>query len=350
MRTLLALALASGLLGQASSPAQDPKKPEPTLKIGDKAPALAVTKWLQGSDFKSFEKDKVYVIEFWATWCVPCIRMMPHMSLLQEEYKEKGVTFVAFTSKDDKGNNLESVSKFVEKRGPKLKYAFAYADDSTTDNAWMKASGRSGIPCCFVVGKDGTLAFAGHPMVVDEVLPKVIAGTWTKEDAAGMEKVETEITKLAEALEGEPEPALKLLTEFETKHPKLADIPFLIDPKLAAQLMAKRYAAAGQFAEHVIAKAVQSSDLKSLQDVSLRLRTPDAGGDKTLLALSVKAAEGMVKVAGEKDLIALVFLAEAHFGAGDKTRAKEFGGKALAAAVTDDQKAKVMELIKKYDK
>src|SRR6266487_2199320 len=86
MRTLFAVALALGLIAPALGTAQDdPKKPEAKLKIGDPAPAFKVSKWLQGTEVKSFEKGKVYVVEFWSTWCGPCIVMMPHMSELQQE-------------------------------------------------------------------------------------------------------------------------------------------------------------------------------------------------------------------------------------------------------------------------
>ena len=154
MRTLFAAVLATGLAAPILCKAQDdPKKPEAKLKVGDPAPAFKVSKWLQGTEVKSFEKGKVYVVEFWATWCGPCIVMMPHMSDLQHEYKEKGVTFIGFTAKDP-NNTAEKVEQFVEKRGPKLKYTFAYADNRDTYDAWMKAADQNGIPCCFVVGKD----------------------------------------------------------------------------------------------------------------------------------------------------------------------------------------------------
>ena len=72
-----------------NGPRTPPKKAEASLKVGDPAPALKATKWLQGTEVKSFEKGQVYVVEFWATWCGPCIVMMPHMSDLQQEYKGK---------------------------------------------------------------------------------------------------------------------------------------------------------------------------------------------------------------------------------------------------------------------
>jgi thiol-disulfide isomerase/thioredoxin len=41
----------------------------PTLKVGDKAPALVVEKWLKGRPVPRFERGRLYVVEFWATWC-----------------------------------------------------------------------------------------------------------------------------------------------------------------------------------------------------------------------------------------------------------------------------------------
>jgi len=66
-----------------------------TLTIGSKAPALDVEHWVQNGEGKfskvtDFQKDKVYVVEFWATWCGPCVASMPHIVEMQKEYSEKG--------------------------------------------------------------------------------------------------------------------------------------------------------------------------------------------------------------------------------------------------------------------
>ena len=90
----------------ATAVAQDAKKPPkegkpaPSLKGGDPAPPLKVSKWLQGEPVKAFEPGKVYVVEFWATWCGPCIAFMPHLAELQAEYKDKSVTVIGFTARD----------------------------------------------------------------------------------------------------------------------------------------------------------------------------------------------------------------------------------------------------------
>jgi thiol-disulfide isomerase/thioredoxin len=67
-------------------------KADEKLKIGELAPAPKVSIWLHGSEVKTFEPMRVYVIEFWATWCGPCRQIMPHLGQLQKEYRDKGVS------------------------------------------------------------------------------------------------------------------------------------------------------------------------------------------------------------------------------------------------------------------
>jgi len=346
---LFTLAVAIGLSAPTPSTAQDDaKKAKATLKVGDPAPPFHVSKWLQGTEVKSFEKGKVYVVEFWATWCGPCIVMMPHMSHLQQEYREKGVTFIGFTAKDNRGNNEESVTKFVAKRGPNLKYTFAYADDRTTYDAWMTAADQKGIPCCFVIGRDLKIAYIGHPMFLDIVLPKVETGTWKAEDGAAVEKVGEEVNNVFKSFSGDAETALKTLSEFERNHPKLAGIPYFNAPKLGMLIKAKKTAEARKFAEHLIDQAVKDDDSGSLRNISAALRSPGVGADKQLLPLSLKAAEDMLKISGEKDAAALYFVAEAQFANGNIAKAKEFRAKAIAAATDPDMKAQIERLTKKY--
>ena len=339
MRTLLAAVLLVGL-ASAAPPPPAPNAPAPTLKVGDPAPPLKVTDWMQGKAVKAFEKDKVYVVEFWATWCGPCIVMMPHLAELQAEYKEKGVTFIGFTSKDENGNTRDKVAEFVKKRGPKLPYTFAYADDDATNDAYMKASGQAGIPCSFVVGKDGRLAFIGHPMYLDLVLPKVVAGTWVIEkDTAELGKVEAELDAVFGALDKEPAEAVKALDAFDAKYPALGGIPYLVAPRIDTLLKVGRFADAKKRAEVAIDKATKFDDTMVLRGLAGALRSPAAKDQKELLALSLKAAEAVLASAGDKSVGALVGVALSHHAAGNADKAADFAKKAIAAA-GDDTKLK----------
>jgi thiol-disulfide isomerase/thioredoxin len=330
---------------------QPAKKPEVTLKVGDPAPELKATKWLQGTEVKEFAKDQVYVVEFWATWCGPCIIMMPHMGELQREYKGK-VTFIGYSAKDNRGNTGEKVAAMVEKRGPKLGYTFAYSDDRDTTDKWMKAAGQSGIPCCFVVGKDRKIAYIGHPMYLDIVLPKVVAGSWTAGDAAGVEKVDQEVMELFKAISvPDAEAGMKALADFEAKYPALKDIPYFVGHRIGLLLKTKKFDEAGKVGEDMIAKAAKQENTMLLGNISTALRAPAAKEQKVLLALSVKAAETAVKIGGDKDALSLLYLAEAYFASGEKDKAKEIGKKALDAAETDSPGLKnfITNQVKKFE-
>ena len=89
---------------------------EDDLTIGSKAPSIDVAHWVSNGNGKfpvvrEFEKGKVYVIEFWATWCDPCIASMPHISQLQDEFAERGVQIISVSEED-----LPTVEEFLKKK------------------------------------------------------------------------------------------------------------------------------------------------------------------------------------------------------------------------------------------
>src|SRR5450432_1074069 len=115
----------------------------PSLNLGDPAPPLRIREWLKDTDVQRFEKDHVYVLEFWATWCAPCIAAMPHLSVLAREYKDK-VTFIGVDIYEKKTTSMKKIRAFVDSIGERMDYHVATEDSNFMVAGWFNASGEQG--------------------------------------------------------------------------------------------------------------------------------------------------------------------------------------------------------------
>lgn len=177
-------------------------KPE-RLVPGMAAPKLEVKEFIKGTAIDGFKPGQVYVVEFWATWCGPCIRAFPHLSELQEQYGDK-VTIIGVNiwERPYDDGTLAKVKDTVTKQGDKMAYTVAYdGPDAKTDKAWMAASGRNGIPSAFIVDQKGMVAWMGHPMQMDPILAKVVAGEWNPGEAKKLADAEAKEAETARALQ-----------------------------------------------------------------------------------------------------------------------------------------------------
>ncbi|MEE2719625.1 MAG: redoxin family protein [Planctomycetota bacterium] len=170
--------------------AQESAEAAKPLTVGDKAPAIKVGTWVKGEPVTSFADGQVYVMEFWATWCGPCIRGIPHLTELQKNYKDKGVTIVGtaiWQREPTQEDRVATVTGFVDQQGDKMDYTIAVDDERSMSESWMMAAGRNGIPSAFIVGKDGTVEWIGHPATMDEPLEKIVDGSWDRDAFAAAE-------------------------------------------------------------------------------------------------------------------------------------------------------------------
>jgi thiol-disulfide isomerase/thioredoxin len=192
MRPLMTLAagLACSLTffatAQDSTPAEGAKAPVKSLSIGDKAPGIKVAKFYNGTPVSEFTPGKTYVMEFWATWCGPCVAQIPHLAKMQAEYKDQGVQFVStavFQREETQALREKAVADFVTGKDGKMAYTVAIDDEGWMTDNWMKPAGQNGIPAAFLVGKTGIVEWIGHPSSLDDVLKQYEAGTWDREQA-----------------------------------------------------------------------------------------------------------------------------------------------------------------------
>lgn len=126
-------------------------------KVGDEASPLVQLTWIKGGPV-TMSPGKVYVVEFWATWCPPCQKSIPHLTELQKKYKDR-IVFVGLSKED-----AATVRPFVDDMAEKMDYAIAVDAAGATFREYMTAFGKSGIPHAFVVSAAGKIVWHGHPM------------------------------------------------------------------------------------------------------------------------------------------------------------------------------------------
>lgn len=138
-----------------------------TLLAGDTVRAIYIGSWVQDSlaGEKPFE-GKTVILEFWSTWCGPCIKAIPHLNALAGEFANDEVIFAAVSNE-----RAITAKKFLEKT-PMRMSVFVDTENSLTH----KLFGVRVIPRTFIIGPDGVIRWTGHPdRLTRELLRKHIA-------------------------------------------------------------------------------------------------------------------------------------------------------------------------------
>ncbi|MDA9856691.1 redoxin family protein [Rubripirellula sp.] len=296
-----------------------------SLNIGDAAPTIHLTKFVKGEPVDLEQSDRVHVIEFWATWCGPCRAGMPHISELQQQHGDD-VAFVGVTQEDE-----STVTSFLTQAamGGKtwndvIQYRLALDDASQTSTNYMDAAGQSGIPCAFIVGRDGFVEWIGHPAGIDEPLQQVVDGTWNRETAIKELEAENRMRAMAGKLGGwingqEWDKALQALQELEAEiGPNLS----LSMTTLSILEQAGKTEEAAKLRSEVVELAWENS--QALNEIAWNVATTDGDMD---LALRAATRANELTESGNGSIIDT--LARVYYEMSDLDQAIEWQQKAV---------------------
>jgi hypothetical protein len=148
-------------------------------QIGTPAAPLTVKEWIKGNPVEVKAGTNIYVVEVFGTTSLASRASITNLNAIQKRYHDKGVVVVGISDEP-----AESIKQFLQRAGAKIEYAIAADDQRRTTRNYMVPVRQRGIPCAFIVGKDGKLLWHGHPLGgLEEALGQIVAGSYDLERA-----------------------------------------------------------------------------------------------------------------------------------------------------------------------
>jgi peroxiredoxin len=121
-----------------------------SVQVGDAAPPISAGGWLNATDPQL--PGKPMLVEFWGTWCGPCVAAMPHVQDLWTRYRDQGLAMAAISYEEP-----AVMTPFLEQHG----YTMPVGSDPT--RACIDAFGIESWPTTFVIDRAGKVIYRGFP-------------------------------------------------------------------------------------------------------------------------------------------------------------------------------------------
>lgn len=134
----------------ATAKANDPTRQPVDPMVGQAAPDFALTHLSEGKVSLSDLKGQIVVLDFWASWCGPCMVAMPEIIEATNQFKEDGVAFFGVNVKED----MNTIKRTIRSREFDLQVLL------DTTGVTSDAYGAANIPRTVVIDKEGKIAWA----------------------------------------------------------------------------------------------------------------------------------------------------------------------------------------------
>ena len=233
-------------------------------EVGDSAPAIEPTEWFNTEPTTwTGLKGRAILIDNWATWCGPCVAMIPHMNELHEKYEKQGLFIIGCTNEPS-----AKVKPFITSKG--MKYPVAIVGKNSPYESPT-------IPHAWLIDPSGQVVWKGHPGGLKESDIEAALARAVVPPALSLPKDLASVSKQVQ--EGKYGAALKSL-EGHTARPKNAETG------KAAKEALEGLTAYGKKKVEMAEEAAKSGDYVTAHDLLTGVEKSFKGSD-----LSTKAKE-----------------------------------------------------------
>ncbi|MCX5660801.1 MAG: TlpA disulfide reductase family protein [Planctomycetota bacterium] len=309
------------------------------VKVGDR-PAID-WKTTEGQSVTNADlKGRIIVVDFWATWCAPCMAEAEHMVKLRKQYADKGVNLLGI-SLDSNVGRMKQVT--VEKGFDWPQVCDTLGWNGEIPRAW----GVRGIPQTFILSGEGEVVWAGHPAEIDGALEKAVGSIKAPDDPRKeiLKSIDEAGLKLADKDYASVAAALAKLPDAAWKDP---------ETRLALRTLAVKALRPGEGAEKFRAAAAKERGLEAKLDAlapgsrsTPAATRPSDSADKSAQAKAQLAKADKTREEGDHVQAYGLYrrIAKSFAGTPEATAAAEQVAKyekdpAVMQAVKDEEKAK----------
>jgi tetratricopeptide (TPR) repeat protein len=194
----------AGAAGFLQPPAANPPAPNPppatapaALDVGSPAPPIRAAAWLNGKSVQIERRpdSPVLVLTFFDPSSGPCRAVLPALSALQDRDRQRGLICIGVTDEATR-----EVQRFLEYVRPQVSFRIAIDDRGATTAAYCGAIGINFLPYSFIIARNGTIAWHGHPQQpeLEQYVEQLLSGKYNQAQAReavhralGVEQLET---------------------------------------------------------------------------------------------------------------------------------------------------------------
>lgn len=141
------------------------------IHVGQQSPPIYISTWIKNEPQDKNLTNKFIVLEFWATWCGPCLAAVPHMNALQEKFKRSDLYFISLTD--------EPVDK-VQRTLNRIDFHSMVVNDLTQKTLIQFGNGKDGLdsyPLTVLIDNKGLIRWIGEPQnLTDQIIQDFLEG------------------------------------------------------------------------------------------------------------------------------------------------------------------------------